>query len=108
RVGRGTGGLGSEKTAAAIWGVERERYLELSDPWPLNGRGELLLGVKIESPEGVAKCASILAVPGLGFAEMGPGDLGLALGYLHVPRDPYPSDLQQARDRVFAACRQFG
>ena len=69
---------------------------------------ELLLGVKIESPEGVAKCTSILAVPGLGFAEMGPGDLGLALGYVALPRDPYPPDLKEARDRVFAACRTFG
>src|SRR5262249_30861226 len=34
-LGLGTRGLGSEKTAAAIWGVEREGYLELSDPWPL-------------------------------------------------------------------------
>ena len=44
-------------------------------------KGELLLGVKIESPPGVAHCEEILAVPGLGFAELGPGDLGLSLGY---------------------------
>ncbi len=51
-----------------------------------------MLGVKLESPEGVAHCEEILAVPGLAFAEMGPGDLGLALGYPAVPREPYPSD----------------
>ena len=51
------------------------------DPWPLNPNGELLLGVKLESPEGIANCEEILAVPGLGFAEIGPGDLGLSLGY---------------------------
>ena len=49
-----------------------------------------MLGVKIESPEGVARCEAILAVPGLAFAEMGPGDLGLSLGYLKPPMDPYP------------------
>jgi 4-hydroxy-2-oxoheptanedioate aldolase len=104
-LGVGTRGLGSEATAAAVWGLSREEYMELSDPWPLNPRGELLLGLKIESPEGVARCEEILAVPGIGFAEMGPGDLGLSLGYLSVPRHPYPPEMKEARDRVFAACR---
>ena len=79
-----------------------------SDSWPLNPKGELLLGVKIESPEGVANCEKILAVPGIGFAEMGPGDLGLSLGYLSVPRDPYPPEMKEARDRVFSACGKKG
>ncbi|MGA8383342.1 MAG: aldolase/citrate lyase family protein, partial [Stellaceae bacterium] len=68
--------------------------------------GELLLGVKLESPEGIANCEEILAVPGLGFAELGPGDLGLSLGYTAVPRDPYPPEMAEARRRVFAACRK--
>jgi hypothetical protein len=33
------------------------------------------------------------------------GDLGLALGYVSVPRDPYPPEMRAARERVFAACR---
>jgi 4-hydroxy-2-oxoheptanedioate aldolase len=45
-------------------------------------------------------------VPGLGFAEMGSGDLGLALGHITVPQDTYPPEMQQARERVFAACRK--
>ena len=44
------------------------------------------------------------AVPGLGFAEIGGGDLGLSLGYVTVPRNPYPREMRQARERVFAAC----
>jgi 4-hydroxy-2-oxoheptanedioate aldolase len=64
-----------------------------------------MLGVKLESPEGVANCEEILAVPGLAFAEMGPGDLGLAFGYPAVPRDPYPPEMREARKHVFAACR---
>jgi 4-hydroxy-2-oxoheptanedioate aldolase len=107
-LGIGTRGRGSEATAAPIWGLSPEEYLDRCDPWPLNPSGELLLGVKLESPEGIAQCERILAVPGLGFAEMGPGDLGLALGYRAVPRDPYPSEMQEARDRVFAACRRHG
>jgi 4-hydroxy-2-oxoheptanedioate aldolase len=105
-LGVGTRGLGSETTAAPVWGLSREDYLARADVWPLNPQGELLLGVKIESPEGVASCDAILAVPGLAFAEMGPADLGLALGYLTVPRAPYPPDMQQARERVFGACKR--
>lgn len=107
-LGVGARGRGSESTAAPVWGISQEEYLERCDPWPLNPKGELLLGVKIESPEGVANCESILAVPGLGYAEMGPGDLSLTLGYRTIPRDPYPPEMQQARDRIFAACRKNG
>jgi 4-hydroxy-2-oxoheptanedioate aldolase len=106
RLGIGARGRGSEATAAPIWGISPEEYMQRCDPWPLNPKGELLLGVKLESPEGIANCEEILAVPGLGFAELGPGDLGLALGYLSVPRDPYPPEMKQARERAFAACRK--
>jgi 2-keto-3-deoxy-L-rhamnonate aldolase RhmA len=107
-LGIGTRGRGSEATAAPIWGISEAEYRERCDPWPLNPAGELLLGVKLESPEGIAHCEEILAVPGLGFAEMGPGDLSLALGYRDMPRDPYPPEMQEARDTVFRACRDNG
>lgn len=108
-LGTGTRGRGSERTAAPIWGISEAEYFRRADPWPLNPEGELLLGVKIESPEGVARCEEILAVPGLGFAEMGPGDLGLSLlGRTEVQRFPYPPEMRAARDRVFAACRRNG
>src|SRR5438477_20202 len=107
-LGLGTRGRGSESSAAPIWGVSEPEYRELCDPWPLNPRGELLLGIKLESPEGIARCEEILSVPGIGFAELGPGDLSLALGYREMPRDPYPPEMQEARDKVFAACRQHG
>jgi 4-hydroxy-2-oxoheptanedioate aldolase len=104
----GTRGRGSEPTASAIWGISPQEYMQRSDPWPLNPGGELLLGVKLESPEGVASCEAILAVPGLAFAEMGPGDLGLSLGYTTLQLDPYPPELQEARARVFGACKKNG
>jgi 4-hydroxy-2-oxoheptanedioate aldolase len=107
-LGIGTRGRGSESSAAAVWGVSPEEDLDRADPWPLHPNGELLLGVKIESPEGVSNVEQILSVPGIGFAEMGPGDLGLALGYKQVPRDPYPPEMQEARDRVFQACQRHG
>jgi 4-hydroxy-2-oxoheptanedioate aldolase len=108
-LGPGTRGRGSEASAAPVWGVSEDGYFRRCDPWPLNPEGELLLGVKIESPEGVARCEEILAVPGLGFAELGPGDLGLSLlGLTTVPRAPYPPALAEARARIFAACRANG
>jgi 4-hydroxy-2-oxoheptanedioate aldolase len=108
-LGVGTRGRGSEASAAPVWGIAEQEYFRRCDPWPLNPEGELLLGVKIESPEGVARCEEILAVPGLGFAEVGPGDLGLSLlGLTELRLSPYPPAMQEARDRVFAACRANG
>ena len=105
-LGIGTRGRGSETTAAPVWGLPAEAYMDRCDPWPLNPDGELLLGVKLESPEGIANAEAICAVPGLGFAEMGPGDLSLSLGSVKLLRDPYPPLMQAARDKVFAACRR--
>jgi 4-hydroxy-2-oxoheptanedioate aldolase len=107
-LGVGTRGHGSEGTAAPIWGLSNEDYLQRCDPWPLNPQGELMLGVKLESPEGVARADEILAVPGLAFAELGPGDLSLSLGYLRPPMQAYPPEMVAARERVFAACRRNG
>ncbi len=104
-LGVGTRGRGAEPSAAAMWGLSADVYMEHADAWPLNPQGELLLGVKIESPAGVSNVEQILSVPGIGFAELGPGDLGLALGYTQVPRDPYPPEMQAARSRVFQACQ---
>ncbi len=105
-LGIGARGRGSEPTAAPVWGIADDAYLRRCDPWPLAPDGELLLGVKLESPEGVANCESILQVPGIGFAEMGPGDLGLALGYVALQIENYPPEMREARERIFAACRK--
>jgi 4-hydroxy-2-oxoheptanedioate aldolase len=107
-LGVGRRGRGSEPSAAPVWGLTEAEYMRRCDPWPLNPEGELLLGVKIESPEGVARCDEILAVPGIGYAELGPGDLGLALGYTELRLEPYPPEMRAARHRVFAACRASG
>ena len=61
------------------------------------------LGAKLESPEGIAYCEEILKTPGPGVAELGPGDLSLALGYREMPRDNYPPEMREARERVFRA-----
>ena len=106
-LGVGTRGVGSEPSATAIWGIDRQDYVRRADPWPLNPEGELLLGIKIENVRAVSNIEQTLKVPGIGFAEMGPGDLSMSLGYMNAPR-PYPPEMQEARDRVKAACEENG
>lgn len=108
KLGIGTRGRGSESVAAPIWGISQEEYMARADVWPLNPNGELVLGVKLESPEGIANCEAILATPGLAYAEIGPGDLSLSLGSVKVLNDPYPPHMKAARDRVLAACKANG
>ena len=104
---RGTRGVGSEPSATSIWGIDRGEYLQRADPWPLNPAGELLLGLKIESAAALPRIEEILAVPGIGFAEMGPGDLSLSLGYRSLPQ-PWPEEMQETHERVRAACMANG
>jgi 4-hydroxy-2-oxoheptanedioate aldolase len=103
-LGRGTRGVGSEPSATAVWGVDRDEYIRRADPWPLNPEGELLLGLKIESVAALPRIEEILSVPGIGFAEMGPGDLSMSLGYFRPPQ-PLPPEMQEVRERVKAACQ---
>ena len=106
-LGEGRRGVGSEPSAAPVWDVDRDGYLTKADPWPLNPEGELLLGLKIESPAALPRIEEILSVPGIGFAEMGPGDLSLSMGYFHLPR-PLPKEMETVRSRVRAACLANG
>ena len=106
-LGEGRRGVGSEATMARIWGVDRDDYVRRAEPWPLNPEGELLLGLKIESKAALPHIEEILDVPGIGFAEMGPGDLSMSLGYLRVP-DPWPVEMLEAHDRVRDACAANG
>ncbi len=103
----GKRGVGSEATATEIWGCSRDEYLDKADPWPLNPDGELLLGLKIENVKGVSMTEQCLKVPGIGFAEMGPGDLSMSLGYKTRP-NPLPTEMVEARERVKNACAVNG
>ena len=111
----GRRGGGGQDYAAAIWGLPVAEYMAKADPWPLNPEGELLLAVKIENKRGLANCAAILAVPGIGMAEWGPGDMGMSLAeryfragyepdpdFAHDP--PYGAAMQESRRLVRDAC----
>jgi len=57
-----------------------------ADPWPLNANGELLLGLKIENRWALSNAEISTKIPGIGFAEWGPGDMGWSL--LGLPDGP--------------------
>ena len=79
-------------TAAKIWGVSTEEYMQKADVWPLNPNGEILLGIKIEDKYAYANVDEIVKVPGIGFGEGGPGDMGLSFGF--KPGDPKAREVQ--------------
>ena len=103
-LGEGRRGVHGSATAAQIWGISVEEYQEKADPWPLNPKGELLLGVKEEDKYALANISENLKIPGIGMAEWGPGDMQLSLGVTGrgAVNDPKMKD---ARATVFAACK---
>src|SRR5439155_772457 len=107
-LGVGRRGHGGQEHAARVWGLAVDRYLATADPWPLNPRGELLLGLKIENVRALASVEASTRVPGIAFAEWGPGDMGLAMGYPDQHDEPYPADMDAARARVLGACKAAG
>ena len=80
RSPRRSKGVHGIATAAKIWGLSTDEYLQKADPWPLNLNGELMLGVKIEDRCAFANREETLKVPGLSFGESGPSDMALSLG----------------------------
>jgi len=101
----GTRGVGSEFKAKQKWGIEDDdEYRAKADPWPLNQEGELLLGLKIETLLGLNNCEQILNVPGIGFAEMGPGDMSMSMKIKRIPGSPPDQRIKDASLRVKKAC----
>jgi 4-hydroxy-2-oxoheptanedioate aldolase len=78
-LAQGTRGNGSQGYAASMWGVTPQEYMRIAEPWPMNPDGELLFGLKIENPRADANVETSVRVPGIAFAEWGPGDHGFYL-----------------------------
>jgi 4-hydroxy-2-oxoheptanedioate aldolase len=104
----GRRGAGGHVAAAAIWGLAADAYLERADVWPLNPAGELMLGLRIENRRALENAEASLAVPGVAFAEWGPGDMGMAFGHKDAHDPPYPPEMAAARARVKGACERAG
>lgn len=105
---QGRRGAGGQGYAAKIWGVSNAEYPDLADPWPLNPKGELLLGLKIENKRALVRVYETIMVPGIAFAEWGPGDMGMSFGERDAHDPPYSPQMEEARARVKAACDKFG
>ena len=103
-IAEGRRGVHGADNAAKIWGISRDEYLDKADAWPLNPNGELMFGLKLEDKYALENAEANLKVPGIAFAEWGPGDMALSLGV----RGPNPEQnplMKAARARVFAATK---
>ncbi|HJP27267.1 MAG TPA: aldolase/citrate lyase family protein, partial [Dehalococcoidia bacterium] len=107
-IGEGLRGAGGQRPANEIWGLEPAEYARVADPWPLNPDGELILGLKIEDKYCLENVDEIVEVPGIAFAEWGPGDMGMSLGHPDAHDPPYPDDMNAARDKINAALTRKG
>ena len=107
-LSEGLRGNGGQANAAQIWGVSPQEYIRRADVWPLNPEGEILIGLKIEDKYALANAEESASVPGVGYAEWGPGDMGLSLGYPEIHDPPYRPVVEQARQRVLKATQAAG
>ena len=101
----GRRGVHGNPTAARIWGISADEYGEKADVWPLNPKGELLLGLKLEDKYALENADANAKVPGIAFAEWGPGDMAFSFGVRTGGSGPMPAVLQAARAKVFAATK---
>ncbi len=107
-LAQGRRGAGGQGIASQVWGMSGVEYVHRADVWPLNPKGEILLGLKIENHRAVANVEASVAVPGIGFAEWGPGDMGMSFGFPDNHDEPFPKIMEDARSRIFAASRSAG
>ncbi len=107
-IPEGLRGGGGQRKPAEIWGVTPREYVQMADPWPLNPKGELMLGLKIEDRHCLADAEETAAVPGISFAEWGPGDMGMSYGDPDAHDPPYPGFMDNARDIVKDALDKAG
>lgn len=112
-LNQGTRGSGSQSYASTIWGVTAAEYLKIADPWPLNPNGELIFGVKIENPRADVNVEHTVRIPGVAFAEWGPGDnafylLGAPSGSQQGRDYASQPSMKLVRSRVLAATKAAG
>jgi 4-hydroxy-2-oxoheptanedioate aldolase len=74
-------GLRGRNPSNAVWYWGVNDYYDKADVWPLDGAGELLAVIQIETAEGVENIEEILSVPGVGVVFIGPSDLSADMGY---------------------------
>ena len=73
--------------------------------WPLNPQGELLLGVKLEDKYALANADETLKIPGIAFAEWGPGTWLFRSACVHGPGRRQGSEDAAGATPILAACK---
>ena len=98
------GQRGDGPTAAArYWGLSAQEYYDRADVWPLDPRGEILVGIMCEDVTGVKNLPQILKeVPGIGVVIIGEGDLSQNLGF---PRQYKHPAVVAAMAEIAAICK---
>ena len=93
--------------------MNNAQYVRIADLWPLNPKGEILFGLKIEDTFADANAEVSLSVPGVSFAEWGPTDNNYWLsGFEGLPLDGSRFDetkfpkMMAIHDKVLALCKK--
>ena len=91
--------------AARYWGITQAEYYERADVWPIDPKGEILVGMMCEKVEAMENLADILEqVPGIGLVIIGEGDLSQNMGY---PRQYDHPEVVAGMTRIRETCKRF-
>jgi 4-hydroxy-2-oxoheptanedioate aldolase len=85
--------------AATLWGISVYKYLNIADVWPLNPRGEIMIGCKIDDKLVDANMEKVLATQGLAFAQWGVNTQSV-LGLGAFPEDHPGGRIQRTAEQT--------
>ncbi len=92
------------KYAPSYWGLTQQEYYARADVWPLDPKGEILVGIMCEEVRAIRNLPKMLEqVPGIGFVLIGEGDLSQDLGF---PRQYDHPTVAAAIDEILAICKE--
>jgi 4-hydroxy-2-oxoheptanedioate aldolase len=93
------------KHAIPYWGLTHQEYYARADVWPLNPKGEILVGIMCEETRAIKNLPRILEqVPGIGYVLIGEGDLSQELG---VARQYDHPAVLSAIAEILAICKEY-
>lgn len=94
------------KFAPGYWGLTQQEYYARADVWPLNPKGEIVVGIMCEEVKAIRNLPDMLQrVPGIGVVLIGLGDLSQELGF---PRQYDHPAVVAAVQEILAICKAHG